>query len=199
MQDKQLWADRLSPIIHTQQDIIRERGAFFNRIKETFFRNWDKAVREDVARAWGLFLPPPPSPEAWRIMPERGWLVLDAEPARPYVTSIWQVGRWLRIGTKVHPRLLGNVALQEAISSIFYDTPCHLTIRGDGYLFDWMFDVPDLYSSMVEQETWIMALLHLHEMVGNLITQFAEHDDKLSLSVNPFGSTLSEEDLGKWE
>lgn len=169
MTEKKMWVDRLSPVLNTQADIIREREAFFNRIKETFFRTWDLAVREDVAKSWGLRLPAPPSAPAWKSMPERGWLVLDAEPHRPYVVSIWQIGKWLRIGAKLQPQMFVNAGLHEAISSLFYDAPCHLTVRGNEYLFDWQFEVPDLYRDIVEQETWILALLHLYEMVDNLI------------------------------
>ncbi len=170
-------ADGVGSPLSTQRDMVRERSAFFRRIRETFELANEQDKVSTITSRWGITLPEPPVASAWTSMPHRGWLVIDSEANRPYVISIWQVGKWLRIGVKLQPHIVHAGAwMQQPVSEIFYDTPCHVTARGDGYFFDWFFEVPNLYVTMVEQETWIMAILHLYEMIGVLLATGNNHE-----------------------
>lgn len=96
---------------------------------------------------------------------DEGWLTITENGYRPFRLTILQMGRWFRVGVKLNPEFLpGQKAehdmLMENLRQHLQDECGHggravMCERGDELLLDLRFDVPDLYTNVVTQETYI--------------------------------------------
>ncbi|GBG14391.1 uncharacterized protein NMK_1990 [Novimethylophilus kurashikiensis] len=114
--------------------------------------------------------------EDWIANPARGYLTIRENLAsgRSFRLSILQMGKVLRVGVRV-PKTLALMQSQVGarISSTFPgQQPIQMQMSTGEVLFDWNFDVPDLYDSALTMETAIYQVGHLFEnALQTILTQ----------------------------
>lgn len=103
----------------------------------------------------------------WVANPTRGYLTIreNLGCGRPFRLSVLQMGRVLRVGVRV-PKTMAvmNSRTVARISATFPGTrPTEIHMSSGDVLFDWSFDVPDLYDSALTMETAIYQVGNLFE------------------------------------
>lgn len=93
-----------------------------------------------------------------------GWMAVKENEHRHFRLSIWQAGSKLRVGLRVQASfLLRDAPLDSMLQEVFPGLEPHRISRGDSLLYDWHFDVPHLYTDLIEQETYILSVVSLYE------------------------------------
>ena len=155
--------------IVSRKDLVQARRDFFSHVLAVFNSLANESANRAMAE-WGMKTPIPPRNEEIFQNPQRGWLMIRENENRPYSMTIWQSGKWIRIGIAISAANLGlNINWNDAMKDIFYGHLPYSSVRGDLLMFDWHFETPDFFTSLPEQETWVMAIHHLYDMVGNMI------------------------------
>lgn len=168
----------LGEYVAARQRIIEAREGFFFAVrnhlreqrpdaKDLSDQLWDSAARkiEDAD---------------WVTNPSRGYLTIreNLTSGRPFRLSVLQMGHVLRVGVRVPKTLaLMQSHVSTRLSSTFPGkTPIQLQLSSGEVLFDWSFDVPDLYDSALTMETAIYLVGNLFE--NSLQTTLApkQHD-----------------------
>lgn len=103
----------------------------------------------------------------WVANASRGYLTIRENPAvgRPFRISVLQMGKVLRVGVRV-PKTLAVMQSHVAprISATFPgQVPQQLQLHSGEVMFDWSFDVPDLYDSALTMETAVYLVGQLFE------------------------------------
>jgi hypothetical protein len=98
-----------------------------------------------------------------------GWMAIKENERRHFRLSLWQAGTKLRVGIRVDASfLVRDTPLDSMLQDVFPGALPHRVIRGDGVMYDWHFDVPNLYTEILEQETYILSIVNLYENVYHL-------------------------------
>lgn len=103
----------------------------------------------------------------WVANPARGYLTIleNLGVGRSFRLSVLQMGHILRVGVRVPKTMaLMHNAVIARISTTFPDKqPIQTRLSAGGVLFDWSFDVSDLYDSALTMETAIFLVGTLFE------------------------------------
>lgn len=105
----------------------------------------------------------------WISDPARGYLTIKENPkaGRVFRISLLQVGQMMRLGVRL-PKAVVATSPQAVsrISSVYPDkAPVQKSLFPDDVLFDWSFDVPDLYFSALTMEVALFLVSSLFENV----------------------------------
>jgi hypothetical protein len=88
---------------------------------------------------------------------------------RRFRMSLWQAGRKLRVGIRVDASfLVRDTPLDSMLQDVFPGSQPHRVSRGDSVMYDWHFEVPNLYTDLIEQETYILSVVNLYENVYHI-------------------------------
>jgi hypothetical protein len=103
--------------------------------------------------------------EEWVSDPARGYLTIKENPkvGRVFRISLLQMGQMMRLGVRLPKAIVAtNQHALSRISSVYPDkAPVQKSLFPDDVLFDWSFDVPDLYFSALTMEValfWVSSL-----------------------------------------
>lgn len=101
----------------------------------------------------------------WVSNASRGYLTIreNTVQGRPFRLSVLQMGHILRIGVRI-PKTISTMQRQVVprISATFPGkTPIQMNLSSGNVMFDWSFEVPELYNSALTMETAVY-------LVGNL-------------------------------
>lgn len=103
----------------------------------------------------------------WVTNAARGYLTIRENLAsgRSFRLSVLQMGQLLRIGVRVpNTMVVMQSAMATRISSTFPDrSPLQRRLTSGDVMFDWSFDVPDLYDSALTMEATIFLVGTLFE------------------------------------
>jgi hypothetical protein len=164
--------------IGSQRDFaISTREEFFNMILMSIIRPPGEI---DYLMGQGEFFFPH-APEGLINDAEMGNLVFRVKPefygkTFDYAFSIYLTGEKLKIG------LLLSGGLDQAplldwnreISELWWGEPPEKLDRAEITLYEWMFQVPDLYKSWALQEQFILGLRHVHFRVLRIIHDYCK-------------------------
>lgn len=105
----------------------------------------------------------------WVSDAARGYLTIKENPkaGRVFRISLLQMGPILRLGARMPKAVVAtNAHAVSRISSVYPDkTPVQKSLYPDDVLFDWSFDVPDLYFSALTMEAALFLVSSLFENV----------------------------------
>lgn len=156
----------LSDYLQCRNEIIAARDGFFHALraylspdarpdaKELADGLWDSEARK-ISEA------------DWVANPSRGYLTIKESPAhgRPFRISVLQMGHILRVGVRLPPAIAAmKVATTDRIASTYHDkAPTRYLLSSGEALFDWTFQVPDLYESALTMESAVFLVGSLFE------------------------------------
>jgi hypothetical protein len=103
----------------------------------------------------------------WVSDPARGYLTIkeNQKTGRVFRISLLQMGQIMRLGVRVPKAVMAtNPHAALRISSVYPDkTPAQKSLFPDKVMFDWSFDVPDLYFSALTMEAALFLVSSLFE------------------------------------
>lgn len=155
---------QVSDYVEARKRIIAAREGFFFALRN----HLRPEMRTDAkGLADGLWNSPARQilDDDWIANPGRGYLTIRENLAagRSFRISVLQMGRILRVGVRV-PKTIACMH-QTSTSRLSATFPGHqpiqMTLSSGDVMFDWNFEVPDLYDSALTMETTIF-------MVGSL-------------------------------
>ncbi len=141
-----------------QQQIVAAREGFFFAVKNHLrpeLRPDAKALADSLWNSMARNI----SADEWVTNPARGYLTIleNRAAGRVFRLSVLQMGHLLRIGVRVPNTVV--VMQSQAITRISNTypgkTPTQMQLSNKDFLFDWSFEVPDLYDSALTMETAI--------------------------------------------
>ena len=164
----------------TQDQLFKARKSFFQEILNSLSLYPTKI--DEVMKQSQYFSPPKQS----EIInaPDLGNLLIPFSIERngneyKYSWSIYQFGTMLKIGLVIHSWEISTAPESDKnreITSLWRNVDPIVLKREDDLMYEWEFSVPNLYSSWMEQETYVYWLRHanfrvlriLNEMIGQI-------------------------------
>lgn len=135
--------------------VIKRRKMFFNEIIEKL--SIPPGGIDDVMNQDQLYI----KPSVVINDSEMGNLLIDVEFAdMKMLYSIYQIGRSLRVGVLISDEVF-QINLKYSFDSIWREGFAILT-RGSNTLMEWTFSEPDLLSSWITQEEYVLGIRHMH-------------------------------------
>ena len=111
---------------------------------------------------------------AWVRNAARGYLTILAEPAvgRHFRLSVLQLGNLLRIGVRVPRDVLNGAYPTDRLTELFLpEVPREVLYSDvDEFLYDWQFQVPDIYASAQSMEDAVARVFLVYETAIQLFT-----------------------------
>jgi hypothetical protein len=174
------------PILWSRQVAISRRTYFFEALLNICRTGVDGASEQMGQVSFYV----PADRETAIVMPADGVLIFHIDANFygmncKHTYSLWQFGRTLKVGL-----LLDNgldqaplVDFHNEIRELWNAKP-YLQYDRDGItLYEWTFDVPQLYTSWLEQESFILGMRHCQLRVLRIIHDFAKmSQDELASS-----------------
>lgn len=156
----------LSDYLAARQRIVTAREGFFFALRNHLRPDQRPDAKELSDALWDS-----PARQIadldWVVNATRGYLTIreNLTVGRPFRLSVLQMGHVLRVGVRI-PKTMALVhnAVVARVSSTFPGkTPIQTRLTSGSVLFDWNFEVPDLYESALTMETAVFLVGTLFE------------------------------------
>lgn len=142
-----------------RKEIVAAREVFFLVLRNFLSQQQANAVCQIPARNI--------ADNDWVTDSHYGYLTIkeNKDSGRDFRVSILQMGNILRIGTRLSmDALTRNTGALERISNVYPNKPpVQKRLTSGEIMFDWSFDVPDLYTSTLSMETSVFMASSLFE------------------------------------
>jgi hypothetical protein len=166
----------LFPILWTKKRIIARREYFFKAMVEICCTAPDagsEVMEQNQYDVWA-------ERSTVTIDGENGVLIFSI-PAEFYgincrhTYSLWQIGDMLKIGVLLKDGLeqAPLVDIHREIGELWHETNVHVINKGSSTLYEWVFKVPNLYSSWAEQERFVHGMRHCKLRILRIIHDYA--------------------------
>lgn len=159
-----------------QRAVMARRAGFFRRILDSV-----SEAPSDIDQVMGqakYFVRPLDSPRVFDA--RRGTLVFHVRPRFcdrefEFFYSIWQLGRMLKIGVILQGDLeqAPLIDWHHEMSDLWAEARLDRQSRTGATLYEWTFDVPDLYGCWLNQERYILGMRHCHFRMLRIVHDFA--------------------------